>query len=89
MSVTDTARRIAGNPRFQHFILVVIVVGAIIIGVETSPTITARYGEAIVAIEMLIQAIFVAEITIRILAHWPRPHRSRGPGFTCRRGRVW
>ena len=73
MSVTDTARHIAGNPRFQHFILGVIVVGAIIIGLETSATITARYGEAIAAIEMLIQTIFVAEIAIRILAYWPRP----------------
>jgi voltage-gated sodium channel len=69
----NRARRIASNPRFQHFILGVIVVGAIIIGVETSATITARYGDALAALEMLIQTIFVAEIAIRILAYWPRP----------------
>ncbi len=71
--MTNTARRFADNPRFQHFILAVIVVGAIVIGVETSPTLTARYDAAIVALEVLIQTIFVAEIAIRILAHWPRP----------------
>jgi voltage-gated sodium channel len=71
--VTDPARRIADNPRFQHFILAVIVVGAIVIGVETSPTLTARYRAAIVALEMLIQTIFVIEIVIRVLAYWPRP----------------
>ena len=71
--MTALARRIAENPRFQYFILGVIVFGAIVIGVETSAALTARYGAAILAVEMLIQAIFVAEIAIRILAHWPRP----------------
>ena len=69
----ELARRIANNPRFQHVILGVIVLGAIVIGVETSATLAARYGALIVAVEMLIQAIFVAEIAIRVLAYWPRP----------------
>jgi voltage-gated sodium channel len=61
------------HPGFQHFILGVIVIGAIVIGVETSATLTARYSAILVAVEMLIQAIFVAEIAIRVLACWPRP----------------
>ena len=73
MNIIGIARRIADNQRFQHFILGVIVVGAIVIGVETSPRFTARHNTLVVAVEMLIQAIFVAEIAIRILAHWPRP----------------
>jgi voltage-gated sodium channel len=71
--VIAIARRIADNAHFQHFILGIIVVGAIVIGVETSAALTARYSTAIVALELLIQAIFVAEIAIRILACWPRP----------------
>jgi voltage-gated sodium channel len=71
--VTAAARRLADSPGFQHFILVVIVLGAIVIGVETSATLTARYGGLIVAVEMLIQTIFVAEIAIRLLACWPKP----------------
>jgi voltage-gated sodium channel len=73
VDVTHLARRLADNPHFQHFILAVIVAGAIVIGVETSATLTSRYSGVIVAIEVLIQTIFVAEIAIRILAHWPRP----------------
>ena len=69
----EVARRVADSPRFQHFILGVIIVGAIVIGVETSATLTARYGAIIVAVEVLIQTIFVAEIAIRVLAYWPRP----------------
>jgi voltage-gated sodium channel len=71
--VTALARRIAESPRFQYFILAVIVLGAIVIGVETSAAMTSRYGAAILAVEVLIQTIFVAEIAVRILAHWPRP----------------
>jgi voltage-gated sodium channel len=71
--VNNVARRIAESPRFQQFILVVILVGAIVIGVETSATLTARFGAVIAALEMLIQAVFVTEIAIRVFAHWPRP----------------
>ena len=71
--MSEVARRVADSPRFQHFILGVIIVGAIVIGVETSATLTARYGAIIVAVEVLIQTIFVAEIAIRVLAYWPRP----------------
>ena len=69
----EAARRIVDSPAFQHFILGVIVVGAIVIGVETSATLTARHGALIAAIEILIQTIFVVEIGIRLLAYWPRP----------------
>jgi voltage-gated sodium channel len=71
--VTERARRLVNSPGFQHVILGVIVVGAIVIGVETSATLTARYGAIITAVEMLIQTIFVAEIALRVLACWPRP----------------
>ena len=66
------ARRIAEDHRFQYFILAVIVAAAVLIGVETSPTLTARYGGLIDGVEMAIQTIFVVEITIRLLACWPR-----------------
>jgi voltage-gated sodium channel len=79
--VTEVARRIADNPRFQQFILGVIIVGAIVIGVETSATLTARYGAIIEAIEILIQTIFVVEMAIRVLAYWPRPLAFFGNGW--------
>jgi voltage-gated sodium channel len=69
----NLARRIADDPRFQYFIIGVIVVAAILIGVETSPTLTGRYGSLIGVVEMVIQAIFLIEITIRVAACWPRP----------------
>ena len=77
----ELSRRIADNPRFQHFILCVIVIGAVVIGIETSATVTARYGAILGAVEMLIQTIFVAEIAIRVMAHWPRPAAFFGNGW--------
>jgi voltage-gated sodium channel len=73
VDVIDRARRIADSPSFQHFILGVIVVAAVLIGMETSETLTARYGPVLDGIELAVQAIFVAEIAIRLLAFWPRP----------------
>jgi voltage-gated sodium channel len=54
-------------------ILGVIVVGAIVVGVETSAPLIARYGTIILAVEQLIQTIFVVEIALRVFAYWPRP----------------
>jgi voltage-gated sodium channel len=71
--VIDLARRIADHPRFQQFILFVIVVAAIVIGVETSARLTARHGALLMAAEVIIQTIFVVEIAIRLIAHGRRP----------------
>jgi voltage-gated sodium channel len=75
------ARRVADSPRFQHFILGVIILGAIIIGIETSATLKSRYSSILVALEVVIQTIFVVEIAIRILAHWPRVGRFFRSGW--------
>jgi voltage-gated sodium channel len=70
--VIDLARRIADSPSFQSFILGVIVIAAVLIGVETSETLMARYGPVVDGLELVVQAIFIVEIGIRLLAYWPR-----------------
>jgi voltage-gated sodium channel len=71
VNVIDLARRIADSPSFQNFILGVILIAAVLIGVETSETIMARYGPAVDGLEVVVQVIFIAEIGIRLLAFWP------------------
>lgn len=68
----DLARRIVDSPSFQNFILGVILIAAVLIGVETSETIMARYGPAVDGLELVVQLIFIIEIGIRLLACWPR-----------------
>ena len=44
VSVTNLARRVAESHGFQNFILGVILVTAVIVGLETSETLVERYG---------------------------------------------
>jgi len=71
----DLCRRIASSPRFQHATLAVIVANAALIGFETSPALWARHGGLFNALNLAVQAVFVVEITVRLVAHAPRLHR--------------
>lgn len=75
------AREIAGSRAFHNFILVVILVTAVVVGLETSETLSARYGPLFHAIEAVVQTIFVVEIALRLLAYWPRPLRFLADGW--------
>lgn len=77
------ARRIAGSHVFQNFILAVIFLTAVVVGLETSETLTTRFGPTFDGIEALVQAIFVLEIALRVLACWPRPLRFFADGWNA------
>ncbi len=62
LAVTDA-------PRFQRFIIALIVINAVILGLETSPTAMAHAGSVLLAVDAVILAVFVAEIAMRIGAH--------------------
>jgi voltage-gated sodium channel len=57
----------------QRWIIVLIVVNAVILGLETSASAMAAVGPQLRALDHLILAVFVVEIAARLLA--------RGPGF--------
>lgn len=71
----NLARRVAESHAFQDAILVVILATAVVIGLETSQSLVARYGTLFEVIEIVVQTIFVLEIAIRLLAHGSRPGR--------------
>ncbi|MCM2255134.1 MAG: ion transporter [Vicinamibacteria bacterium] len=77
----DACRRLADNPRFQRAILGVIVANAALIGFETSPALWERHGDLFHALNFAIQAIFVFEIVVRLLAHVPGIHRFFTDGW--------
>jgi len=70
--VIGLAGRIANSHAFQHFILVVIVATAVLVGLETSDTLATRYATLFAWTDAIVQTIFVFEILVRILAYWPR-----------------
>ena len=57
------------NTRVQGFIIALIVINAVLLGLETSPAIMARAGHIILTLDKIILALFVAEIVIRIYVH--------------------
>jgi voltage-gated sodium channel len=79
--VVGLARRIAESPVFQNVMLGVILATAVLVGLETWPGLVERHRGWFHAADLAVQAIFVAEIIIRLLAYWPRPLRFFADGW--------
>jgi voltage-gated sodium channel len=62
-------RRFVESPRIQHFVMVLIVLNAITLGLETSTTVMAAAGDVIHVLDRTFLAFFVAEIALRLYAH--------------------
>ncbi|NVK86777.1 MAG: ion transporter [Gammaproteobacteria bacterium] len=62
-------KQLIENSRFQNFIIVAIILNAIILGLETSASITAQFGTWLTIIDQLILAIFVIEIVLRLIVY--------------------
>jgi voltage-gated sodium channel len=57
------------HPIFQHTVLTLIVINAVILGLETSPSIMQAAGPWILLIDRGILAVFVLEIALRLYVH--------------------
>jgi voltage-gated sodium channel len=75
------ARRIANSRLFQAFIIGVIVVNAVLVGLETSPELVDRYGALFELLNRVIVTVFIVELTIRIVSYLPRVHRFFRDGW--------
>jgi voltage-gated sodium channel len=62
-------------------VLVVIVANAILMGLETSASLVREYGPLFTVLNAMIQAVFVGELALRLLACWPRPGRFFRDGW--------
>jgi voltage-gated sodium channel len=57
------------RPRIQHTILALIIVNAVILGLETSASLMATWGPLLHRLDSTLLAIFVAEIALRLYVH--------------------
>ncbi len=82
---TDTRSRAAWRmrlgewialPKVERVLISLIVINAIILGLETFPPIMERHGSWLKALDMLILGVFVIELTLRIIAHGLRFFRD-------------
>lgn len=72
-AIVQGCRRLAESRGFEESVLAVIIANAVLLGLETSPQLMARYGSWLELSNLLIQGVFVAEILVRMTAYWPRP----------------
>jgi voltage-gated sodium channel len=67
------ARRIANSRLFQAFVIGVILVNAVLVGLETSEELVAQYHALFDVLNAVIIGVFVVELVIRLVAYLPRP----------------
>ena len=72
-SLAETCRRIADATTFQVFIVGVIIANAIVLGLETYPSIERDVGDTLSVLNEVFLGIFVLELAIRIAAYGSRP----------------
>jgi len=65
----ERVRALVDTPLFQRAIIVVIVLNAISLGLETSPAIVDRFGAALAVADHLMLGIFVVELLLRLFAY--------------------
>lgn len=60
---------------FRNSVLGLVVAAAVLVGLETSPTLVARYGEILKVLDGIIVGLFVVEALLKMAAHGGRWYR--------------
>lgn len=77
MITRERVRRVIEHDRFGQFIIAVIVVNAITLALETSPSVMAASGSLLGTLDSIALAIFVAELLTKIVVYGRRFVRDR------------
>lgn len=75
MNVPQRLQRLVESNAFHAAVTLVIVVAGAVVGLETYPQLTARYGPVLDSINAGVVGLFVLEILLKWGADWPRPWR--------------
>ena len=77
--IRQTLAKVIGTPNFERAIMALIIVNAVVLGLETSGNVMARFGTALIALDTVILWIFVAELVARLIVDfrgfWRDPWR--------------
>jgi len=69
----ELARKITKSRIFNYFIFSLILLSAVIIGLETYPGLATQYREVLSLIDLLVIALFTIEIALKIVSNGKRP----------------
>lgn len=67
--MVEQLRKWVESALFQNVILAVIIINAIVIGMETSPALMARFGGMLRALDSIAIAIFIVEILLKLFVY--------------------
>lgn len=73
--MTDFLKRVVDSTVFQFFILAMIVAAAVLVGLETYPSVVERHGGLLHALNRIVLWIFVVEAAIKMAQHGRRFYR--------------
>ena len=73
--------RLVDADEFQYGILAVIVLAALLVGLETSRALVARHGSLLHVLDILVLWIFVAEAVLKMARHGRRWYRYFGDAW--------
>lgn len=68
-SLRERVRGFIESTRFERSITALIVTNAVTLGIETAPSVAARFGDALHAFDRLVLAVFVVELLLRFFVH--------------------
>lgn len=68
-SLRSRIRTFVELPRFGQFILILILLNAVLLGMETSQALMAQYGSTLLLLDKLLLGVFVVELVLRIFAY--------------------
>ncbi|MGO2513691.1 ion transporter [Marinomonas polaris] len=68
-SIRQRLKTFIENSTIQRILLALILINAVILGLETSPEVMTTAGSFLMALDKAILAVFVIELTIRLLVH--------------------
>ena len=68
-SLRERCRQFIEHSTVQRILLILILINAVILGMETMPTVMAAIGSYLLALDKAILAVFVVEIAIRLFVH--------------------
>jgi len=64
--VSEPLERLIRHPRFEQAILSVIIINAITLGLDTSASVTARFGGLLAVVDTIILGIFLVELLLKM-----------------------
>lgn len=82
-AIVRLCRQITSHPYFDPFIIGAIIAAGLLVGLETSKSLMAKYGDLLHLLDDLVLAIFTLEALIKIIAKWPKPLQYFRNGWNC------